>query len=242
MKKKNYHKRILAVILIAVLALGNTGSVFAAKKTTKKKIAIDAGHQLKQNTGLEPIGPKAGTYKAKVSSGTYGPWSKLNEYELNLIVAKQLQKELKKRGYDVYMIRTKHNVNISNKERAQRAAKAGADILIRIHANGDSNPSLRGALTLAPASNNPYMKKSVIKQSQKLSKVVLDKFCKATKAQKRSIIYTNQMSGINWSTIPVTIVEMGFMTNKYDDLNMAKASYQKKMVKGIADGIDAYFK
>lgn len=242
MKKKWYLLRTLAAFLAVLMAFGSATAVYAAKKPVKHKIAIDAGHQLRQNTGREPIGPGSRIYKQKVSSGTYGRWSKLNEYELNLTIAKKLEKELKKRGYAVYMVRRKDNVNLSNKERAQRSAKAGADILVRIHANGDDNSSVYGALTMAPASNNPYMKKAVVKNSQKLSSKVLNSFCKATKAKKRSIIYTNDMSGINWSTIPVTIVEMGFMSNRTEDLNMAKASYQKKMVKGIADGIDAYFK
>lgn len=209
----------------------------------KKKItvAVDAGHQLHGNSSLEPIGPGASERKPKVSSGTYGQWSGLNEYELNLTVAKKLQKELENRGYEVYMIRTTHNVDISNSQRAKNAANAGADILVRIHANSDSSSSVSGALTIAPTNSNPYMTKSNITKSRELSQKVLDGFCSATGAKKRDIWYTDTMSGINWSTIPVTIVEMGFMSNRQDDLNMANASYQNKMVKGMADGIDDYF-
>ena len=208
----------------------------------KKLIAIDAGHQRKGDSSLEAIGPGASTKKAKVSSGTYGKWSGLNEYELNLTVAKKLKTELLKRGYDVYMIRETHDVNISNSQRAKNAVKAGADILVRIHANGDSNSSVYGALTMAPSSGNRYLTSKNISASQKLSKSVINSFCSATGAKNRGVLYVDNMSGINWSTIPVTIVEMGFMSNKSEDLNMAKSSYQDKMVQGIANGIDNYYK
>jgi N-acetylmuramoyl-L-alanine amidase len=51
----------------------------------------------------------------------------------------------------------------------------------------------------------------------------------------------DDMTGINWAKMPVTIVEMGFMSNRSDDLFMASAAGQAKIVTGIANGIDQYF-
>ena len=69
---------------------------------------------------------------------------------------------------------------------------------------------------------------------------MLKAMCKTTGAKNRGVMYTNSMTGINWCKVPVTIVEMGFMSNPSEDRKMASASYQKKIVKGIADGLDAF--
>ena len=206
-----------------------------------KKIAIDPGHQGKGNSEKEPIGPGASQMKAKVASGTTGRTTGVPEYQLNLDVSLKLRDELEARGYEVYMIRETNDVNISNAERAKAAADAGADLLIRIHANGSENSSVAGALTMSPTSSNPYVDSETVKECQKLSQMVIEAFCEATGAKNQGVYQTDEMSGLNWCTIPATIVELGYMTNPEEDVRMQTASYQDSMVQGIANGIDQYF-
>ena len=65
--------------------------------------------------------------------------------------------------------------------------------------------------------------------------------CRITGAVNRGVTQTDEMTGINWSQIPVVILEMGFMTNQQDDTNMSDATYRELMVDGIVDGINAYY-
>lgn len=140
----------------------------------------------------------------------------------------------------MYLTRTTHDVNISNMERAQYATEVDADIAVRIHANGAENSSARGALALVPSSENPFVS-SLSEESRKLGQCILDSYCQATGMGNQGIMLSDTMTGINWSTVPVTILEMGYMTNASDDENMMNADYQRKMVKGVAEGIDEYF-
>lgn len=236
-------KRIISMLLLAAVACALVipqSTELQAK--TQKVVVIDAGHQTHAMSATEPIGPGASQRKAKVTGGASGVSTHLPEYKLNLQVAKKLRKELESRGYRVVMVRTKNNVRISNAQRAKIANRENADAFIRIHANSSESSSVQGALTIAPQSGNPYMTKKNRKKSQELSRQVLKSFCKATGAKNRGVMYTNTMTGINWCSVPVTIVEMGFMSNPSEDRKMASASYQKKIVAGIADGIDKFLK
>ena len=203
-------------------------------------IAIDPGHQERGNFELEPIGPGASQNKAKVATGTRGVSTKVPEYKLTLKVSLKLRDELSARGYNVFMIRETNDVNISNRERAAMAAETGADIFVRIHADGSGDSSVNGILTICPTSRNPYIPQ-LYTQSRALSEDILSAMAVATGAKKRGVLEVDNMSGINWSAIPVTIVEMGLMTNPTEDRLMQTEEYQRKLVIGIADGIEQYF-
>lgn len=205
-------------------------------------ISIDPGHQgpAVDMSAKEPNAPGSDVMKTKATSGTAGAYTGVPEYQLNLDISLQLRDALKALGYQVVMTREDNDTAISNAERASLANDAGADVAIRIHANGSEDKSTNGALVLVGSESNPYVG-SLYAESKRLGESVLNAYCDATGMENLGIQTNDTMTGINWSTIPVMILEMGFMTNETDDNNMQDKNYQASMVSGIVQGIDSYF-
>lgn len=202
-------------------------------------ICIDPGHQERGNNELEPVGPGSNEKKPKVSSGTRGVASGKPEHVLTLEVSNRIKEILTAKGFTVVMTREAHNVDISNKERAEAANAAGADLFVRIHADGDTSAKTQGASVLYPAESV-----SATPEQYALSKaaagIVLADLVSATGARSRGSVARSDLSGFNWSTVPNVLVEMGFMTNPEEDRLLQTDEYQIKMAEGIAGGIERY--
>ncbi len=51
----------------------------------------------------------------------------------------------------------------------------------------------------------------------------------------------DHMASLNWSKVPATIIEMGYMSNREEDVLLSEEAYQAKLVEGMVEGIKAYF-
>ena len=216
---------------------GATGAQTAAQY--RGLIVIDPGHQQYGNSEQEPVGPGASETKAKVSGGTSGTASGVPEYQLTLDIGLQLRDELEARGYQVIMTRDTNEVDISNSERATVANEAAAAACIRIHAKGAGDSRATGAMTICQTPGNVY-NGDLYEESRALSDSVLNAYTEKTGIDYEYVWETDSMSGINWCRVPVTILEMGYMTNSEEDLQMQDPEFQVKMTDAIADGIDAF--
>lgn len=201
-------------------------------------VCIDAGHQAKGDSSLEPIGPGASEKKAKVAGGATGTATRNPESLVNLQIAEKLRDELQKRGITVVMARTAQDVNISNSERAAVANNAKADLFVRLHCDGNNNSGLAGLSTLVPAKNQ--WTGPIVAPSGIAGRLVHDAVVRSTGASDRGVVPRSDLSGFNWATVPTVLVEMGFLSNAAEDRKLGTAEYQQKLATGIADGVVEY--
>ena len=177
---------------------------------------------------MEKASPFTSAEKYRVAPGTRGVVTRKTESVLNLEVALILKEALESSGYQVLMTREINDVNISNRERAELANDREADIVLRLHADASGSRSRAGISVLAPAKKGKYQGE-IFAQSELLAFLVLDSMLEATGANSLGVIYRSDLTGFNWSKVPVVLIEMGFMTNPAEDVLLSEPAYQQKL-------------
>lgn len=204
-------------------------------------VVIDAGHQIKVDNNKEALGPDGTETEPRMEAGNVGVSTFMQEHELTMAVALKLKDSLEQKGYQVILTRNHSGVEIvSNAERAQVANKLYADAYISLHASSSEDDQVQGVYTMCQTSNNSF-NGDLYTQSKSLSDEILEAVVTATGATKLSRQETDKVSGINWSQVPVSFVEMGYLSNVQEDQLLATEEYQQKLAEGIANGIDRYF-
>lgn len=231
----NRIKKTIVYFMLGTILLGQIKPMYAKENFV---VCIDPGHQAKGDPKGEPVAPGSGSRKARVASGTAGVGTKKPEYAVNMEAGLILKGLLEQKGYKVVMTRETNDVNISNVERAQVANNAKADMTIRLHCDSIANSGKSGAVLIVPSKTGKYtagIYPASFKYAECLKKALQDSGVKVNGIFERS-----DMTGFNWSQVPVVIFEMGFMSNWNEDRMLCDPNYQTKLMQAVVTAIDAY--
>ncbi|MFL0248654.1 N-acetylmuramoyl-L-alanine amidase family protein [Candidatus Clostridium stratigraminis] len=206
-----------------------------------KIIVIDPGHANRSNLEKEPLAPGSTTMKIKDGGGAQGVATGTPEYRVNMNVSLKLKALLQNYGYTVVMTKTQDSQSLGNVERANIGNNAKADLVIRIHADSSTSTSAKGASMLVPSPINDNTK-AIYAASKSYGKTVLNTLVQEVGMQNRGVTEHSDMTGFNWSKVPVILVEMGFLSNPNEDKLLSSDTYENKIAKALADGIKAVLK
>src|ERR671930_2470020 len=202
-------------------------------------VCLDPGHGTPPAVGrqLEPIGPGSRTMKIKDGGGAPG------EAAVALAIARRARRLLLGRGYRVAMTRTGPTIRLGdgngNIARARLCNRRHAALMVRIHADGSSDTSLRGVSTLVPAWHKGWTD-DIYGRSLRAGRAVQKAVVNATGARDRGIVRRSDLTGFNWADVPAVFVETGFLSNAKDAELLHTPSYQQKVARGLPNGVTAF--
>ena len=216
------------------------GNNKSSNSSSQKVIVIDPGHASVTSSAKEQQAPGSTIMKVKEPGGTRGINTKTPEYVVNMAVAVRLRSLLQGKGYNVIMTKTQNSQMLGNIARAEVGNRANADLVIRIHADGNNNLSVKGASMLVPS--NTKNTSAIYKASKRYGEIVFSNLIKSVGMNNRGVNERSDMTGFNWSKVPVILVETGFLSNGSEEKLLTTDAYQDKLAKGLADGIDQAMK
>lgn len=180
-------------------------------------VVIDAGH---------------GGY----DEGTISLDGKYYEKDYALRIVSDL-KELLDKDSDIKAYYTRlSDVNISKAKRVRLANAVHADAFVSVHCNA-SNPGDTTANGMEALYSSRERTASETLTSRQLSACVLKQLCDVTGRKSRGVIKRDGLYLMNHSKVPVTIIEVGYMSNRSDLRYLLREKNQKQIAEGIYQGI-----
>ena len=181
-------------------------------------IVIDAGH--------------GGTDRGAKGKNPY-----CEEKKLSLQTARLVKQYLDQLGYHVVMTRST-DAFVPLPRRVEIANQADCNIFVSIHFNSSQSPEVDGVEIFF---HDSKAEKARATSSKKLADSILSRVIRRTSAHSRGVKKGN-FYVIRETQMPAVLVEGGFITNSDERLLLKSREYQEKIARGIADGIDTYFK
>lgn len=236
-----FDRYVLREILTLLVASSLIGAVNGQSKprtvedsetlSRKFRVCLDPGHPSENNDGGE------------LTNG-------LREVTVNWEVALLLRRELESDGFTVVMTKESESQFVTNKDRAEIANRAQADLLLRLHADAGKAtgftvyyPRKQGTShgVTGPGPN-------VLRTSKSAAQAFHAAFAQALRGQlkdnglrgdEESFIGGKQgaLTGSIFSKVPTILVEMIFLTTSQDAEWIKQSSNKKLMSEAIAQGV-----
>jgi N-acetylmuramoyl-L-alanine amidase len=210
-------------------------------------IVIDPGHNggnashPEEINRLVPAGAN-GTTKPCNTTGTETDDGQLTEAQFNFDVARVLEARLRAQGARVVMTRTdNHGVGPCVNERAAIGNKAKADVAISIHADGNLVPDAHGFDVIHPTSEE-MVKPATAGIDRRLAVKVRDALVEAgiptaNYVGQEGLDERDDLAGLNLSTQPTVLVELGNMRSAPEANKLESAGYRARLARALEAGI-----
>ncbi len=126
-----------------------------------------------------------------------------------------------------------------NVDRARFCNRRGAALMLRIHADGSSDPSRRGVSTLYPARRRGWTD-DIYAPSLRAAKAIQPWLARMTGALDLGLVQRSDLTGFNWADVPVVLVETGFMSNRTEAARLRSSAYQWRVARGLVRGVATF--
>jgi N-acetylmuramoyl-L-alanine amidase len=174
-------------------------------------VVIDPGHQAKPDLRGERVAPWSSETKPRVTAGATGVTTGVTESELMLELANSLKRFLERSGITVILTRTRNDVNVSNRQRAEVANSVSATLFVRLHANSSTNRADHGAMMICQPARREL--DGIYQKSLEAGRIIFDAYRAETGLANAGLVQRADLTGLNWSRSPAVLIELGYLSN-----------------------------